>query len=164
VHAATPTTSLGPRRVERRPAPPLPPREIEPNPAVAEGDFAEVYVNVGRREGARAADFQRLLTERAGIDKANVRRIRVRERNAFVSVRREDLARAVEALTGATVAGKVASAEPARERGEGEAGAPPAEAPAIEAPTEAARTTVRQGASDEPLASDAVPTGRTPEA
>jgi hypothetical protein len=81
-----------------------------------------VYVNVGRREGARAADFQRVLTERAGIDKADVRRIRVRERNAFVSVPRGDLARAVEALDGATIGGKTVSAEPARERGaEGEA-------------------------------------------
>jgi ATP-dependent RNA helicase DeaD len=90
-------------------------------PPVDDADLAEVYVNVGRRDGARASDFQRVLNERAGIDRANVRRIRVRERNAFVSVRREDLARALAALTGATIAGKTAMAEQARERSEGPA-------------------------------------------
>jgi ATP-dependent RNA helicase DeaD len=84
--------------------------------ALPDSDFGEIYVNVGRREGARAADFLRLLTERAGIDKLSIRRIRVRERNAFVSVRKDDVAKAVAALTGATVAGKIAAAELARER------------------------------------------------
>jgi ATP-dependent RNA helicase DeaD len=84
--------------------------------ALPDGDFGEIYVNVGRREGARAADFLRLLTERAGIDKLSIRRIRVRERNAFVSVRKDDVAKAVAALTGATIAGKIAAAELARER------------------------------------------------
>src|SRR5262249_7853829 len=121
VHAATHASSLGQRRPERRPPAPLPSREIEASPVAGDGDFADVFVHVGRREGARAADFQRLLTERAGIDKADVRRIRVRERNAFVSVRREELVKAINALTGATIAGKVAAAEPARERvGEGD--------------------------------------------
>ena len=82
-----------------------------------DGDFAEIFVNVGRREGARAGDFQRILTERAGLDRAAVQRIRVRERNAFVSVRRGELEQALAALTGATIAGKIAAAEPARERG-----------------------------------------------
>ncbi len=90
-------------------------------PPIADADLAEIFINVGRREGARAADLQRLLTERAGIDKAYVRRIRVRDRNAFVSVRREDLAKALAALSGATIGGKVASAEQARERGAGDA-------------------------------------------
>jgi ATP-dependent RNA helicase DeaD len=89
--------------------------------ALPDGDFGEIYVNVGRREGARAADFLRLLTERAGIDKLSIRRIRVRERNAFVSVRKDDVAKAVAALTGATIAGKIAAAELARERGEDDA-------------------------------------------
>jgi ATP-dependent RNA helicase DeaD len=97
-----------------------------PGTSLADGDFAEIYINVGRRDGARAADFQSLLTDRAGLDRADVRRIRVRERNAFVSVRREDLPRALGALNGATIAGKPALAEQARERGEGEAAGAPA--------------------------------------
>jgi ATP-dependent RNA helicase DeaD len=122
-----------------------------------EGEFAEIYVNVGRREGARAADYQRILTERAGIDKANVRRIRVRERNAFVSVRREDLLRAIAALTGATIAGKVAAAEQARERsgGEGDADAPGAEP----GPAADAATTTPPAREERASAGDRDPTG-----
>jgi hypothetical protein len=105
----------------------IPSSGAEAMPRPHDADFAEIFVNIGRREGARAADFQRILTERAGIDKADVRRIRVRERNVFVSVRRAELARAISALTGVTIAGKIAAAEPARDRslaegdGEGEA-------------------------------------------
>jgi ATP-dependent RNA helicase DeaD len=125
----------------------------------AEGDFAEIYINVGRRDGARAADFQRVLTERGGIDRADVRRIRVRERNAFVSVRKDDLAKALAALGGASVAGKVAIAEQARERGEGEAQGGEAPAPdAAEAPAVEAPAAVEGGGEG---IEDSVPTGRS---
>jgi ATP-dependent RNA helicase DeaD len=46
-----------------------------------------------------------------------VQRIRVRERNAFVSVRKDELPNAVAALNGAVIAGKTATAEQARDRG-----------------------------------------------
>ncbi|XXX81934.1 DEAD/DEAH box helicase [Sorangium sp. So ce134] len=82
----------------------------------AEGEFVEVFINLGRRDGARAADIQRTLIERAGMAKGDIRRIRVRERNAFVSVPKAELARVVAALNGATIAGKEARAEQARER------------------------------------------------
>ncbi|WP_245677698.1 DEAD/DEAH box helicase [Chondromyces crocatus] len=81
--------------------------------------FGEIYVNIGRRDGARAADFQRVLVERGEISKDDVGRIRVRERNAFVSVRRVELMRALDALNGATIAGKEAHAEVARGRSPG---------------------------------------------
>ncbi|MGK4004974.1 DEAD/DEAH box helicase [Sorangium sp. So ce1036] len=81
-----------------------------------DGEFVEVFINLGRRDGARAADFQRALVERAGMAKGDIRRIRVRERNAFVSVPKAELARVVAALNGATIAGKEAHAEQARER------------------------------------------------
>ncbi|XXV10162.1 DEAD/DEAH box helicase [Sorangium sp. So ce1335] len=81
-----------------------------------EGEFVEVFINLGRRDGARAADFQRVLVERAGMAKGDIRRIRVRERNAFVSVPKAELARVVGALNGATIAGKEVRAEQARER------------------------------------------------
>lgn len=83
---------------------------------VPEGDLVEIYVNVGRRDGARASDFQRVLEERAGISRSGVQRIRVRERNAFVSVRKDDLPKALAALEGATIAGRTVTAEQARER------------------------------------------------
>jgi len=79
-------------------------------------DYAEVFVSVGRRDGVRAADLQALLLDQLGLDKDDVKRIRVRERNAFVSVRRTELQRAVQGLSGATLAGRSVMAEPARER------------------------------------------------
>jgi ATP-dependent RNA helicase DeaD len=80
-------------------------------------DLVEIFINVGRRDGARASDFQRLLVERAGLGRSSVQRIRVRERNAFVSVRKDELNKALAALHGAAIAGKTATAEQARERG-----------------------------------------------
>ncbi|XXT24602.1 DEAD/DEAH box helicase [Sorangium sp. So ce429] len=88
----------------------------EPPRDEPEGEFVEVFINLGRRDGARAADFQRVLVERAGMAKGDIRRIRVRERNAFVSVPKAELARVVSVLNGATIAGKEARAEQARER------------------------------------------------
>lgn len=88
----------------------------EPSRDETDGEFVEVFINLGRRDGARAADFQRVLIEQAGMSKGDIRRIRVRERNAFVSVPKADLARVVAALNGATIAGKEARAEQARER------------------------------------------------
>ncbi|WP_437593840.1 DEAD/DEAH box helicase [Sorangium sp. So ce1000] len=88
----------------------------EPSRDEADGEFVEVFINLGRRDGARAADFQRALIERGGMAKGDIRRIRVRERNAFVSVPKAELARVVATLNGATIAGKEARAEQARER------------------------------------------------
>jgi ATP-dependent RNA helicase DeaD len=151
--SAAPTRPEAPRPEMQRPEmqrPEMPRPEMQrPEAKSAEGDagsdadFGEIYVNIGRREGARAADFQRLLTERAGIDKQSIRRIRVRERNAFVSVRKEDVAKAVAALTGATIAGKIAAAEPARERGEDEA-------PSLDAPTQQLRAVSAAKGAREP--------------
>jgi ATP-dependent RNA helicase DeaD len=90
-------------------------------------DFVEIYINVGRRDGARASDFQRLLVERAGLGRNQVQRIRVRERNAFVSVRKDELARAIGALNGAAIGGRTAIAEQARDRASS-GGAPDGEA------------------------------------
>jgi ATP-dependent RNA helicase DeaD len=78
--------------------------------------YATVYVDIGRREGARPADLQRVLRDRGGITRRETGRIRMRDRYALVSVRRELLPRAIEALSGAEIGGKLLKAEPARER------------------------------------------------
>jgi ATP-dependent RNA helicase DeaD len=70
---------------------------------------------VGRRDGARAADLARLLTERAGVASEDVKRIRVRERNAFVSVHKNNVAKVIAALSGAPLGNKTAQAELARQ-------------------------------------------------
>jgi ATP-dependent RNA helicase DeaD len=101
------------------PDPIAPPPSGAPNVATAseiENDFVELYVSVGRRDGARAADVQRALQEGAALDKNDIARIRVRDRHTFVSVRKSVHTRALAALSAATIAGRVATAEVARER------------------------------------------------
>jgi ATP-dependent RNA helicase DeaD len=79
-------------------------------------DVAEVYVNVGRRDGVKPSDFHDALETRAGIAPQDTDYVRVRHRHSFVGTRRELVDRVVEALNGATLAGKIAVAEIARPR------------------------------------------------
>jgi ATP-dependent RNA helicase DeaD len=136
-------------RRERQPREPREPRERreprEPRPAVEAGaapsgegeplpagELGELFVNVGRRDGVRAADLQNLLAERAGIERESVRRVRVRDRHSFVSVRKTDVEKAIAGLSGAVLGGRTVNAEVARER--------PREAPEPEAAEDAAST------------------------
>lgn len=128
-----------PREPEREPAGPGPREQLErapsggPNalatadedtnpgvPAPQEGaerrsDLAEVFVNVGRRDGAEPGHFQALL-QAQGIGADGTDYIRVRHRHSFVGTRRDLLDRVLGALNGATIAGKQAMAEVARPR------------------------------------------------
>jgi ATP-dependent RNA helicase DeaD len=79
-------------------------------------DFAQIFINVGRRDGARPSDFQKVLTEAAGLAPADTGRIRIRDRNTFVSVRKDSLDRVVAALGGQVIAGRSVLAEPAKQR------------------------------------------------
>jgi ATP-dependent RNA helicase DeaD len=81
--------------------------------AALDPNVAEIYVNVGRRDGAKPSDYQAAL-EGAGVGSEGTGYIRVRHRHAFVGVRHEFLERALEALNGATIAGKRANAELAK--------------------------------------------------
>lgn len=76
---------------------------------------SEIYVSVGRRDGARPSDIQTVL-EQHGLHAEQTDYIRVRQRNSFVGVKTEYLEKAVSALNGAAIAGKSAFAEPARPR------------------------------------------------
>jgi ATP-dependent RNA helicase DeaD len=101
---------------------PPPPEVVEPSsqPVGEEpaeeggGDIREIFVNVGRRDGAKPSDFQTLLEQHGITGEADY--IRVRHSHAFVGVRGELLERAVAALNGAQIAGQTASAELARRR------------------------------------------------
>jgi ATP-dependent RNA helicase DeaD len=96
-----------------------------PATATAEGDapepdfegavegVSEIYVSVGRRDGAKPSDYQTLL-EGAGLTEDEVGYVRVRHRHAFVGVKGEALERALSALHGAMIANRKATAEPAR--------------------------------------------------
>ena len=95
--------------------------EPEGDPA----DHAELFVTVGRRDGIRAQDLLRVLVEVAGLDKHTIRRIRVRDRHAFISVRKADAATAIAKLHGTALAGRTLTVEVARERsGEMQEGSP----------------------------------------
>ncbi|HTJ81836.1 MAG TPA: DbpA RNA binding domain-containing protein, partial [Polyangiaceae bacterium] len=65
-----------------------------------------------------AQDLLRALVEGAGLDKDHIRRIRVRDRHAFVAVRKDDATRAIEKLNNTAIADKATvTVELARERG-----------------------------------------------
>jgi ATP-dependent RNA helicase DeaD len=97
---------------------PPPPEVVEPSsrPQTADETDAirEIFVNVGRRDGAKPSDFQSLLEKHGITGEADY--IRVRHSHAFVGVRGELIERAVAALNGAQIAGQTASAELARRR------------------------------------------------
>jgi ATP-dependent RNA helicase DeaD len=78
--------------------------------------FVQLFVNVGKREGVRASDLQRLLADK-GIAPEDTARIRVRDRMTFVSVRKESFDQAVAALAGEIIGGRKVVAELARGRG-----------------------------------------------
>ena len=88
-----------------------PSRDVSSDPS-----YARIFVNVGRRDGARPGDLQKLLTEGGGIDRADTGEIHVRDRMTFISVKRELLDKAIGALSGQVIGGRTVNAEPARER------------------------------------------------
>jgi superfamily II DNA/RNA helicase len=128
--------AVPPRSVEgesRRPRRERPPRVAQPaddtldvkwtvqaaEPSHGDHAFAEIFVNVGRRDGVSASDFQRVLGDVAQISHSDTGKIRIRDRTSFVSVKRDLLEKALAALNGASISGKVAEAEPARARSTG---------------------------------------------
>jgi ATP-dependent RNA helicase DeaD len=81
-----------------------------------EPGFTRIFLNVGRRDGARAQDLQQLLTDHAGIARHDTGRIRIRDRVTFVSVRQDDLSKAILALGGRVIGGRTVIAEPAKSK------------------------------------------------
>ena len=84
-------------------------------PADEEPGFSRVFLNVGRRDGARAPDLQKFL-EGAGVARHDVGRIRIRDRVTFVSVRDADVEKAIGALKGHVIGGRTVVAERAKTR------------------------------------------------
>lgn len=79
-------------------------------------DAAELFVNVGRKDGAKASDFYAVLEKQSGITIDDTDYVNVRQRHTFIGIRRDLVQRALDALNGATIAGREASAEPSRSR------------------------------------------------
>ncbi len=79
-------------------------------------DGVELFVNVGRRDGARPGDFVRALCARGTVERDDIGRIRMRDRHTFVIVRRAALDSAIAAMSGARIGNRTVSAEIARPR------------------------------------------------
>jgi hypothetical protein len=80
-------------------------------------DVAEIYASIGRRQGAKPSDYERLLEAR-GVPAESIVYIRVRQRNAFIAVVANELDNVLTALDGATLAGRTLKAEPSRGGGQ----------------------------------------------
>ena len=78
--------------------------------------LAEIYVNIGRKDGARPEDFHSLLAEKADLLVSDTSYIRVKQRHAFIGIRKDLANRAISALNGAFISGRQAVAELARAR------------------------------------------------
>jgi hypothetical protein len=107
-----PVAKAGPGPSVRRPKP----AQSGENADTEEPGFTRIFLNVGRRDGARAQDLQKLLTDRAGITRDDTGRIRIRDRVTFVSVRQDDLSKAILALAGQVIGGRTVIAEPAKSK------------------------------------------------
>jgi ATP-dependent RNA helicase DeaD len=77
--------------------------------------FVQLFINVGRREGVRPADLQKLLSDK-GIAPEDTGGIRIRDRMTFVRVRKELFDRALASLSGQVIGGRTVVAELARSR------------------------------------------------
>jgi ATP-dependent RNA helicase DeaD len=96
-------------------------RGFGPPPSSSDGerrspDATELFVNIGRKDGAKASDFYSVLQDRAGVTIDDTDYVNVRQRHTFIGIRRDLAERALGALNGATIAGKPATAEPSRSR------------------------------------------------
>ncbi len=85
-------------------------------PIAEDPSVSQIFVNVGRRDGANAVDIQKLLEDRAGISRDETSQIRVRDRNTFVTMKRELVEKAITALAGQVIGGRTLVAEVARPR------------------------------------------------
>jgi ATP-dependent RNA helicase DeaD len=79
-------------------------------------DFQNLFLNIGRRDGVKPADLQRMLVDLGGFTETDIGRIHIRDRIAFVAVKKELADRAIRALVGQVFGGRTISAEPARSR------------------------------------------------
>ncbi|MBS2015867.1 MAG: DbpA RNA binding domain-containing protein, partial [Deltaproteobacteria bacterium] len=88
-----------------------------PERAPDDPSLANIFLNVGKRDGLTTSDLQRMMADGAGIPEAETSNIRMRDRVTFVTVKRELAERAIQALAGQVVAGRTIVAEPARDKG-----------------------------------------------
>ncbi len=86
---------------------------VDDLPRSSDDGFLQLFVNVGKRDGVRASDLQKLLSDR-GVAVDPSAGIRMRDRMTFVRVPKELFDEAVAALTGQVLGGRTVVAELAR--------------------------------------------------
>jgi ATP-dependent RNA helicase DeaD len=65
--------------------------------------MTRLYVNLGRRDGLRAGDIARLLRDSCSLDRAEIGRVRVRDKHAFVDVQSDRVDHVLSTLPGQKV-------------------------------------------------------------
>jgi ATP-dependent RNA helicase DeaD len=89
------------------------PSSAEDYSRASDDGFLQLFVNVGKRDGVRATDLQKLLSDR-GVPVDPSAGIRMRDRMTFVRVPKELFDDAVAALSGQVLGGRTVVAELAR--------------------------------------------------
>ncbi|MBO6937935.1 MAG: DEAD/DEAH box helicase [Deltaproteobacteria bacterium] len=79
-----------------------------------DGDEAKLYVSVGRKDGVRVGDLNRLFQDTGGLSRDEVGRIRLRDKHSFVSIPATKVEAVVEALQGIDFHDRELKVEPAR--------------------------------------------------
>jgi ATP-dependent RNA helicase DeaD len=113
--SSLPGVTISSHRPDHGPGPVPPALHLPLDEGPVGQDYVELFVNVGKREGVRPTDLQRLLGDK-GLASAETGRIRVRDRMSYVYVRKDAIARAVAALNGLIIGGRTVVAELARSR------------------------------------------------
>ncbi|HMI94395.1 MAG TPA: DbpA RNA binding domain-containing protein, partial [Polyangiales bacterium] len=73
-----------------------------------------LFLDVGRRDGARVSEIARIVREVGELRRAEVGRIRMRDRHTFVEIPEEKLEHVVERLRGHAFGDKTLSPERAK--------------------------------------------------
>ncbi len=88
------------------------------NGAEAESDdaFAQMFVNVGRRDGVKPSDLVELLTSLGGLAESDIGPVRMRDRMTFVGIRPDMFDVVVAKLAGGALGGRELVVERAKVR------------------------------------------------
>lgn len=90
------------------------PRARVPSRSADEAPHSTVFLNVGKRDGAKTGEIVRLMEETGGLDKADVGRVRMRDRYTYVDVPEGQIDIVLDRLKNAEVADCPVDAEKAK--------------------------------------------------
>ncbi|MCA9600854.1 MAG: DbpA RNA binding domain-containing protein, partial [Myxococcales bacterium] len=74
----------------------------------------KLYMNIGKRDGARAGALSRLLRDQCGLEREQIGRIRVRDKHTFIEVEPARADHVVQTLSGTQFEGRDLVVEHAR--------------------------------------------------